>query len=289
MSKILDGMVKLVSDKITPYRAKCNNVYFRRYIASIEGKRDKFLTYIDSNFDKIHRNFISDSVAVACEHISMETTYTHSDMENYIIYLLVCHLNDQYYNHHYQQSGATLYVHGKAAPDTYTGVVVTQNERLPVFLKPKDTDLAYVNEINSAVTSIIAKDYPMPFVFQSDAFVGVERCQGLTRDDPYLEVIKDVANQMKCLKDYRFSHLSIDDIGRSNYGLRRYFIHNFDAIAPTDGCFRTHLINMISLLCDFFIDSEYPRGKFKEYIRFLLTQPDDDTIYDRFIIYLIIK
>jgi hypothetical protein len=287
MSKILDGIVKTISSKIVPYKENCNNVYFKRYVSSIQEKRDKYISYIDVNFQKFNRNFISNSVNFALEHICVENDYSEQDIENYILYLAVTHLNDQYYNHHYEHYNFTLYVKYKISPDTYIGAAVTKDAAIPMTLKPKDTDLKYLKDVTSIVSKIMAKQYPMPFCIETDMFVGIEYCNALTSRDPYFEVIKDVANQMKCLKKYRFDYLTHDDIGRSKTGLRRYFIYNFDSIAPHNGQFREQLVNMVTQLCKFFTHGSELTDKFRECVDFLDSQDDDKNIYDQFILYLL--
>lgn len=287
MSKILDGIVKMVADRIVPYHTECNQIYFTSYVSSIQDKRDKFLSYIDRNYDKIHRDFVSDAVNVASRHISIKTQYSETDIENYILYLLVSHLNDQYYNHRYQQQDSTLYIQSKDSPDTYRGVVKTRDDTFCVRLKPKNTELAYPTQIASTLSQIIDKGHPMPFCIQTDLFVGVEVCSELTREDPYLEVIKDVTNQLKCLKAYQFNNLVISDIGRSSHGTRRYFIHNFDSVATAEGKHRAQLLSLLSVLCTFFTYDCTPKGRFREYVDYINGCSDDDSIYEEFILYLL--
>lgn len=291
MSKILDGIVKMIADRIVPYRQECRNIYFKSYVNSVVHKRDMFIVYIDSNSNLIESTFVAESINLACQHICIDHDYTKEDIENYVIYLLTCHINDQFYNNYYQQYNYAIRIDSKTTPETFRGMIKLNDDDDPItiLLKPKNTELNYINHVTGVLSKFISNKYPMPFCIETDVFIVIEECSPLSRYDPFIEVIKDVSNQLKCMKDYRFAYLNISDIGRSSYGLKRYFIFNFDAIVPTNGKHRDQLINLISLLCMFFTHKTEPTSEFKQYMEFLELQPDNSDIYEQFLVYLLNK
>ena len=203
-----------------------------------------------------------------------------------------------------------IHINERERIDKLVGITTIHDLTLDIYLRPK-INFQHLLKLENRLDLLIENKCPLPYCFISREFIIYEKCTNIfPRSDPLIEVLKDIINQLKNInKFFWFQYIDKDSIGRSAFGMKRYFIFFFDSLilkeeTPTcynvyDGritykeiTYKDQIRTVINVLADIYVSSSDNFTKkinihpFSEYLEFLNGCKNEDTIYDDFILYL---
>lgn len=219
--------------------------YFEKYVSDINSlsKQDlrQTISFVEDNIEMINDTTMNDII----HYFSLDTSNKNcaikkSDVKKYVLYCLYMYVNDKNIHSNYTigHTDQKLIIEGKLRPDTHHGSIydLKSNTFIECYVRYISERFESVSKLGKLFEIIKQKNYPMP-LFQTDIgddhkiFAVENLCYLDPYSDPFVEVLKDLLNQLKCINRYYFlEFITPRDLGKSKNTYQRYYINRFDSL-----------------------------------------------------------
>ena len=319
INKMTDFINKLVDIVVKNHSKIDNNYkynYFQYYSQNISSLDEKSLEtiyeLIDRSSKEIDNNMIKDITYFLSCDISNEIVIASSkNIQNYVVFCLYSSLIDVKVRRMYFNKKTIINVKEKVRPDKYLCEILNyKNEFMFNGYAKVILQLPLVKNFESRFRVLKEIKPPMPYFDVLDNLIIYERPIALNPNkDALIDVLKDVVNQLKTINLYYwFEYIDKNSIGRSENGLKRYFIFFFDSLIERDQKLTSHNVydgrykydmisfkdqirTVIHILSEIYVTGEESYVKkcqiepFDEYLR-VLDELEERNIHNNFILYL---
>ena len=234
INKLVDIIVKKHSKIDNNYRYN----YFDYYSENINLLDDKLakavVDVIERSSNEIDDKMIKDISYFLSEDISNEIVIASTkNIKNYVLFCLYSSLIDIKVRRMYFNKKTIINVKQKVRPDKYLCEIMNYKNEFQLYAYAKTIlQLPLVKDFENKIRILKESNYPMPYFDIIDNMIIYEKHTKLNpNEDALIDVLKDIVNQLKSInKDFYFEYIDKHSIGRSQFGLKRYFIFFLDSL-----------------------------------------------------------
>ena len=249
----MDNIIDKITTINTPHIKSNTFDYFFNYSKNItDQNKENVKQFINDHYTHISQDAIDGIRFYYLKDIGNKNSQniTSQDKYNYVlaclyIYINNCGLDNVYINSKYKEK---LYIVEKSRPHMLEGKIQFEDETIINCRIIQITDLPMQQLYSKMMNVLTETKCPLPYFktnfTKENNLIVIEDCNSLNPSkDAFIEVFKDIINQLKCInKKYYLQYIKPQDIGKSNVGFKRYFIHNFISLID-----KTHKIKIYNM------------------------------------------
>jgi hypothetical protein len=316
MQPFVDNTMKIIagSYKLKPKKYDYNyfNYYQKEFSEMDKDTKNKYINIIDKNKEILDRKIILDIANFLSYDISNEKSIPNSEnINSYILFCLYTYIIELKVDTNYINEENKLILFGKNRPHSYLGKIFdhTNKYSCDVYgIYCGDLDVFKKNK--TVYNKFLENKIIMPYYNTFGNIIVYEKLEPLYPNiDPLITVLKDLVNQLKSInKLFWFEYFDKNSLGRSNVGLRRYFISFYDGLIGKEEKLTSHntydgrktyttlsskdqIRTTINILSEIYItggDSYIEKTKLEPFKTYLdvLDSFDSSTVYEDFVLYL---
>lgn len=314
MSNFINNITKIILQNISSETKSYKYNYFDEYVNSVnnnETQRVTAIKIIEDNSELITEVKIKEIKQIISKDISNQSIIVNDKkLEYYVIFSLFMYIYDSKISKEFIENGSFINIKQRERTDVLVGDITIKDLTFDIYLKPR-INFDHIKKIENKLSILLENKCPLPYCAILREFIVYEKCMPIfPKNDPLIEVLKDIINQLKNINKYFWlQYIDKDSIGKSEFGLKRYFIFFLDSLILKEDkltCYNVYdgritydeitpkdqVRTVVNILSNIYVQGRetftqkvnvYP---FSEYLDFLNSSDNDDKIYDKFILYL---